>query len=156
MSGESAVDACRLELGAPDSNWQELKEVSPFTRLVGPFFYQTRIGLANEEAVRHGMRVVEKHCNKRQVCHGGMLASFLDVALARCGSIGLGVTGSMPTISMSIDYLQPARVGDWIESRVAILHRSHRSAFVQGVLVRDQAPLLRGSGVFRLPKNETL
>jgi acyl-coenzyme A thioesterase PaaI-like protein len=83
------------------------------------------------------------------VCHGGMLATFLDVALA-CSLRELpGVLGPLPTISMTLDYLEPAPCGTWIESRVTVPKVGGSIGFAQALLMGPSGPVLRGSGVYK-------
>ena len=131
-------------------NWQPIDRGGPFTQFVGPMF-SSNVGLGADEPARLGFRVLPHHCNPRQVCHGGMMATFLDIVLARGARIALDIHGSTPTISLSIDYLSPAHLGDWVESRLQVLHHTTRTVFVQAVLHGPDAPVLRGSGIFRLP-----
>jgi uncharacterized protein (TIGR00369 family) len=136
-----------------DAGWEPITGSGPFTIHVGKIF-QTRIALEPNEPMRYGFRVQAHQCNPREVCHGGMLATFLDIALARGSRAALNIQGATPTVSMTLDYLSPARLGDWIESRVQLVHRARKTAFMQAVLWGPEAPVLRGSGIFRLPNDD--
>lgn len=133
----------------PGNHWQLIPFSGPFTRFVGPVFVTTD-GLDGDEHVRFGFRVEDHHCNLRETCHGGMLATFLDIALARGASHGVANFAGAPTINMTIDFLAPANLGDWVESRISFIHRARRTVFVGCTLVGPLGPLLRGSAIYRI------
>lgn len=129
--------------------WGLVRNCGPFVDLIGPAF-MTQDGLEEGEPARLGLRIEARHTNGMDVCHGGFLATFLDLSMARGLLAAGGITITVPTVSMTLDYLAPASLGEWLESRVKILHRTRRMAFVQAMLVSNDAPVIRGSGVFRI------
>jgi uncharacterized protein (TIGR00369 family) len=135
--------------GPPDSRWQALPTPAPFVMLVGSVFV-TQEGLGAEEPVRFGFRVTEQHANYMGVCHGGMIATFMDITLGLGAAYALDVPRRNPTMNLSVDFLNPARLGDWVESRVQMLRHSKRSCFMQSLLVGPDSLVARGSGILRL------
>ena len=101
-----------------------------------------------------GLLVEPRHCNAKDMCHGGMLAALTDVVLGIGGLEQAGVRGFFITISLTQDFLAPVPLGSWLEAEVDLLRRTRTTMFVQGVFrVRGEAAL-RASGVFRLPRPE--
>lgn len=133
----------------PGRPWSLVQNCGPFVDLIGPTFI-TQDTLEADEPARLGLRIEPRHTNGGGVCHGGMLATFLDLTMARGLLAAGGIAITVPTVSMTLDYLAPALLGDWVESRVRILHRTRRMAFVQAILQSNGAPVIRGSGVFRI------
>lgn len=131
-----------------DRRWLAITNAGAFTLHVGEF-YETRDALGPGEDIRYGFRVMEHHCNLRAGCHGGMLATFLDIALARGLRYAGMVNGPAPTISMSIDFFAPALLGAWVDARVSITRIARATGFVSAMVYADGVPALRGSGVFR-------
>jgi uncharacterized protein (TIGR00369 family) len=156
--GNPATEAHEADQGArslttesdppADGVWGLTEGGGCFTQLVGPI-YTTQAGLEGDEPVRFGFRVRPQHCNPRMVCHGGMLATFLDVALAGTLLKLPGVSSPLLTINMTLDYLAPAPCGDWIESRVTVPKLGASIGFTQTLLVGPRGPVLRGSGVYK-------
>jgi uncharacterized protein (TIGR00369 family) len=133
--------------------WELVSECGPFADLVGPF-YMTRDALDRGEDVRFGFRVAPRHCNPRPVCHGGMLATFLDIALARGVRVVADVAAPLPTVSLSLDYLDPASLEEWVDARVSVVRAGRATCFVHAMLHASNKPVLRGSGVYkRLVRN---
>jgi uncharacterized protein (TIGR00369 family) len=99
-----------------------------------------------------GFRVRPSHCNPMGVCHGGWIATMMDMILPLTPRVTEPDLAErfMLTVNLSVDYLGGARLGTWVEGRAQILRRTGRMVFLQGLLEADGEPVARGSGVFRL------
>jgi uncharacterized protein (TIGR00369 family) len=97
-----------------------------------------------------GMRISPRHLNPQQSCHGGVIATFADmqgyVAQRKAGVIN-NVT---PTVHMSIDYLAPVLLGDWLEGDTTLLKATRNLLFCQTVAKVDENPVFRSSGIFKV------
>ena len=91
-------------------------------------------------------------CNPVGVVHGGWVASLFDVAMP------LNARQLTPeledhfflTISMTVDYLSGARLGDWLEMHARLLRKTKRMLFTDALLKVGDDLIARGSGVFRV------
>jgi acyl-coenzyme A thioesterase PaaI-like protein len=101
-----------------------------------------------------GLLIEPRHCNAKNMCHGGMLAALTDVVLGIGGLEQAGVKGFFITISLTQDFLAPVPLGSWLEAEVELLSRTSSTMFVQGVFRVRETAALRASGVFRLPRPE--
>lgn len=128
-------------------NWVPVEASDHFARLAGPLFMLEMEGNP-EELVRVGFQVEEKHCNKLGGCHGGMLGTVLDIALGYVGNFTNRETGT-PTISLSMDFLRPVGIGEWVESRCRVIETTRRMVFVDGTLVCRRGPVARGNAIYR-------
>jgi uncharacterized protein (TIGR00369 family) len=101
--------------------------------------------------VQMGFRVLQRHTNPLNNCHGGMLASFADMLLPVCihrqSEIGHRF---LPTISLQIDYLAPAPLGAWVQGEADVLRVTRTMVFAQGVARIDDTPVIRVSGIFKI------
>lgn len=131
-----------------DRAWEELRDCGEFSQLTGPY-YGTTERLDAGEVARFGFRVAQPHCNLRPVCHGGMMATFADIALARGLKLAGNLPAPLPTISLSLDYLAPAALGAWVDARVSVSRIGRSTGFVSAMVHADGVPVLRASGVFR-------
>jgi uncharacterized protein (TIGR00369 family) len=100
------------------------------------------------ERVWFGFRVETRHLNFREVAHGGAIATFADMQLAALMRSGRLAPKQSPTISLSIDYLAPARLGDWVEGEIVLVKRTGRLAFSETVLCVEGAPIVRAKAMF--------
>lgn len=123
---------------------------NPFNEMVGPF-YERRQGTE----VSLGLRIEERHCNSRGICHGGLLATLADLALGyACLAAGKpGGPTSFVTVNLSLDYTGSAKVGDWVQSEVEVQKTGARLAFANGYLVAEGVRIVRASAIFALSAN---
>lgn len=119
-----------------------------FLQGVGPIYARRGEG---ERRVRYGFLVGRQHCNPMDICHGGMLATLADVVLGLEGVRQAGGRGHFTTVSLTTDFLAPVPLGAWVEAEAELLSRGRSMLFVQGLFTVGGTPVLRASGVFRLP-----
>ena len=128
---------------AVPSGFAPLERVSPFNDLVGPL-YMDRTGAE----VTIGLRVADKHRNRRDIVHGGMICTLADFAMGMACSLAREPELKVVTTSLSVDFAGNARPGDWIEARVALLRVGRRMAFANCLVWRDAEKIAQASGAF--------
>ena len=116
--------------------------------LVGPVFGRLRDGEAHL-----GFRVAEKHLNPTGTCHGGMLATLVDVQIGVGSAYARKQQKFYPTINLNCDFLAPARVGDWVEGRTEVIRATPRMVFCNAMLLVDDQPVLRANGIMKIPSD---
>jgi uncharacterized protein (TIGR00369 family) len=141
--GQGAADAAAAL--APPEGWVPLKRGGPFLHTFGPLFFRKVDG---QPVI--GLRVLEKHLNVRGIAHGGMLVTVADSALGIVLSMAREPPQPMVTVSLTTDFVEAARLGDWLEARVDIQRVGKRLAFANCYLVVGDRRILRASGVFAL------
>jgi uncharacterized protein (TIGR00369 family) len=94
------------------------------------------------------LRIGERHLNRRGIAHGGMLAALADSALSI--NVARSRTPFLPTVtvSLSTDFADSARPGDWVEAHVDIQKIGRRLAYANCYLQVGEKRILRASGVF--------
>ena len=97
-----------------------------------------------------GMHVERRHCNPGSICHGGMLLTFVDMAMVLGANYQARLGRFMTTINMSADFLEAAPLGAWIESRTDVLRVTRNMVFTQCMVAADGKAAVRASGVFKL------
>ena len=95
-----------------------------------------------------GMRIDERHLNTRGVAHGGMLVTLADSALGIAIALSRTPPHPMVTVSLTADFADVARAGDWVEARVDLQKLGKRFAFASCHLWVGERRILRASGVF--------
>lgn len=95
-----------------------------------------------------GLRVEERHTNHRGTIQGGMLSTFVDFALGRAIDADAGDGKDRATVSLTVDFLKPAKPGDWIESRARVERVGGTLAFADCSLTVDGREIVRGRAVW--------
>lgn len=101
---------------------------------------------------RVGFRVTPRHINLFGLCHGGALATLADYQLAPLRRAGLTSGPFAPTLSLSIDYLNAARLGEWIEAEATLVRATGRYLFTQAVLSNASGPVARSTAIYALSR----
>jgi acyl-coenzyme A thioesterase PaaI-like protein len=103
--------------------------------------------------VRIGLRAATAHANGRGFVHGGLIAALADNAMGlSCGEQLRAKAGgdavSLLTVSLTLDFLGTAQVGQWLEIRPSVLKAGHRLCFAQALVLADEAPCARANATF--------
>jgi uncharacterized protein (TIGR00369 family) len=72
------------------------------------------------------------HANLHDTVHGGLLATMLDAAMGAAVRSGLNDKQSAATVSITVTYLEPGRVGDDLTAVAEVLQRGSSLVMVQG------------------------
>lgn len=116
----------------------------PYFRALGPMYGRRQEG----GGLIIGLRIAESHLNIQGFTHGGMLTTLADGALGLNLAIARGQRGAQVTVSLTADFLSSARLGDWLEARVAITRMGQRLAYANCDLMVGSRQVLRSSAVF--------
>ena len=125
------------------SGFRELREAIGFAAANGPWFEKVE-GSRLIRAFRPGLQ----HANAHGIVHGGMLAAFLDSAMG--STVSHVLQRRSVTVRLTIDYLMPGRVGDWLQAEAEVLGHDAQVAQVRGRLYGPRHDVLAGLGSFAL------
>ncbi|MEQ8367219.1 MAG: PaaI family thioesterase [Roseicyclus sp.] len=126
----------------PPAGFAPLENATEGERFNGPFYIARESG-----AARLGFRVGPRHLNAAGIVHGGVLALFADML-----GFGLGVgsySGAANTITLAIDFLAPAREGDWIEATPEITRETRSLIFFRAMITVEGAPIAHCNGIYK-------
>lgn len=132
-----------IPLSRIPSGFRELTEASGFAAANGPWFEK----IDNGRAIR-GFLPGPQHANALGIVHGGMLAAFLDSAMGT--AVWHTLQRRAVTLRLSIDYLGPGRIGDWLQAEGEVVGRDEHMVQVRGRLYGPRHDVLAGLGVFSL------
>ena len=139
----------------PPPGWRTIELDDPFNDRNGPFYIADPFDGGELEPARIGLRILRHNCSFAGVAHGGVLASVLDIALGQSIQTASGHRHT-PTMSLVVDFMRKADLGDWLESRVRLLRMTRSVAFCDATLLGPHGPVARGSGVFKLPSDRVV
>lgn len=95
-----------------------------------------------------GLLIMAHHINYQDAAHGGVIATFADVALSHAIHDAERPRLQPVTVTLTVNYLAAARLGDWLEARVQIDRLGGRTAYASGSIWRGAEPIATMSGVF--------
>ena len=123
--------------------FRELTEASGFAEANGPWFERVERG-----RVIRCFKPGPQHANALGIVHGGMLAAFLDSAMGT--AVWHTLERRAVTLRLSIDYLAPGRVGDWLMAEGEVVGHDDVMAQVRGRLYGPRHDVLAALGSFSL------
>ena len=124
-----------------------LEDFGGFGKNFGPAY-----GKRDDDRLILGFRVQPHHLNHHDVCHGGAMATFADMQI-------MGVKDQMhnqehsPTINLSIDYIKPVFLHDWVECAVILDKETSGMVFTRGTMFCDGQVVARSSAIYKLIRN---
>jgi uncharacterized protein (TIGR00369 family) len=107
-----------------------------------------------DKAVILGFRADENHTNSRGFVHGGLITALADNAMGLSCSAALGGDARLVTISLGIDFLSVARIGQWIEIDTSFTRNGSTICFAQAFVTADDKICARANATFRVPPKE--
>jgi uncharacterized protein (TIGR00369 family) len=134
---------------SPPEGFGVQKSRGPFSLHNGPYFERDTEGVAEQ-----AFYVLRRHCNQMGFAHGGMLSAFCDGLLAT--SVGRATGSSGVTIHLSIDYLAPAKRGEWVFGEARVTRETQEFAFAEARIHAGGRDVVRASGIFKLRRRRKL
>jgi uncharacterized protein (TIGR00369 family) len=98
------------------AGYEPFPEQGPFLEAIGPIHVRE----GQDDGLVLGMRAEDRHTNHRGTIQGGLLSTFADFALGRAIEADAEDGKDRATVSLTVDFLKPAKPGDWIESRTRV------------------------------------
>lgn len=123
---------------------------------VGKGFSSTLGGLfVDRERRRIAFRVGPNQCNPVDTLHGGAIAVFADAQIIAINHASELRLEHHPTVSLTIDYLAPGRVGDWVEAAVTLDRVTGTLFFTRALICVGETVIARASAIYRNTRERT-
>jgi uncharacterized protein (TIGR00369 family) len=101
-----------------------------------------------------GLTVSAPHTNSRGLLHGGLIAALADNAMGlSCGAVLAGkgeVASGLVTVSLGIDYLGRAAIGDWLAFDTDFVRTGRTLCFAGATVSANGEPIARAHATFRV------
>jgi uncharacterized protein (TIGR00369 family) len=101
-----------------------------------------------------GFRVHGHMCNPAGGLHGGMMMTVSDLVGTMGGGTLVGLRKFLPTVSMTFDFVAPAKLGDWVEGRAEVVRQTRSLLFTSIYLTVGETKIVRASQVAKIPSGE--
>ena len=107
------------------------------------------------DALYLALEIREAHCNARGFAHGGLISALADNAMGHSAVLHArrsqgAEKASAVTVSLSLDFIDIARVGDCVEFQPTVLKVGRTLAFVDCRVVCGERLIARGNASFRM------
>jgi uncharacterized protein (TIGR00369 family) len=144
MSAATAADL------APPEGFEPFYRKSPLTDPWEPIFCRR-----SPEKVVLGLRARDPHRNARGMIHGGLIAALADNAMGHSVAAVMDAAGKKPegglvTVSLSVDYVGAAKLGQWIEFDTRYVKTGRTLCFAQCFVLADGEVIARADARFRV------
>jgi uncharacterized protein (TIGR00369 family) len=126
----------------PWAGWR-LWSTDPFELHAGPFYSRAR----DDGRIVCAFRAEKKHMNGGGFMHGGCLMTFADYSLFALA--GQSLDGGSVTASLSGEFLDSAREGEFIEAEGEVTRAGRSLVFIRGTVSSAGRPLLTFSGIVK-------
>jgi uncharacterized protein (TIGR00369 family) len=103
-----------------------------------------------DEAVVLALRAGRAHVNSRGFVHGGLISALADNALGLSCAVRSGADAGLVTISLSVDFISTAKLGQWLEFDTQFSKVCSTLCFASGFVTADGAICARASATFRM------
>ena len=127
----------------PPPGFRPVDNLTGFAAANGPWFERVE-----KNRVIRAFKPGLQHANALGIVHGGMLAAFLDSAMGT--AVLHTLNRRAVTLRLSLDYLGPGRVGDWLQAEGEVVGHDEHVAQVRGRLYGPRHEVLTGLGAFAL------
>lgn len=107
-----------------------------------------------DDTIVIGLRLATPHTNSRGMVHGGLISTLADNAMgSSCGIRLKEETGNrLVTISLNVDFLASAGVGEWLEVTTNFVKLGGSVCFAQCIVTADGEPCARANATFKIVK----
>jgi uncharacterized protein (TIGR00369 family) len=148
MTGDARADqiAALTARDLPDDPPAGFRPIAPrigFHLMMAQFY-----GRMEDCGLVVAFRCSPRHMNNHGTCHGGMLAGFADFAAYSVRLAADLPETSIPTVSLSMEYLRPVRLGDWVEARTELTKRGRTLLFSRTTVSVGATAVFTASGIF--------
>ena len=100
--------------------------------------------------VQIGITLRDAHCNSRGLLHGGVIAALADNAMGSSCGAALPSLEGLVTVSLSVDYVGAAKIGQWLQVEPRVLKTDKSMGFADALITADGAVIARASATFRV------
>ncbi len=115
----------------------------------GPYYEREEAGQGQV-----GFRVKARHLNHAGLCHGGIIATFCDLQV-RPIKAKLGLVEFSPTVTISVDFVESGREGDWIWMAPTLVKQTRKLLFTQALVMAEDRVVARTNAIYRILHHNT-
>ena len=105
--------------------------------------------------IQIGLVLAPPHCNSRGLVHGGLIAALADNAMGLSCVVSLANAGrdagkGLVTVSLGVDYLGSAKLGEWLEIDPEPVKVGGSIGFARALIRGDGTPVAMANATFKI------
>jgi uncharacterized protein (TIGR00369 family) len=128
---------------APPDGFAPYRRSSPYLDIIGPVYES-----ATDPSIA-GLWIDHRHTNSRGFLHAGLLVAVVDTIMGHTCERALGDGRRLTTVSLTSDFIGPARAGQWLDVTATVRRTGERLSFAAcDVTTTDGSVVLCANGVF--------
>lgn len=135
---------------APPAGFSRHFRRSPLTEPWEPLYSRREDGL-----VSIGFLAGAAHANSRGFVHGGMISALADNAMGLSCSQSLEGGPSLVTVSLAVDFLGSATLGQWVEVAPKLNRLGATLCFAEAVVTANGEPCAKAHATFRVVRRSS-
>jgi acyl-coenzyme A thioesterase 13 len=129
-------------MGVPDG-FEPWENQGPFLEYIGPIHVRQ-----DDDGLTLGLLAEDRHANHRGTVQGGLLSTFADFVLGRAIDADAEDDKPRATVSLTVDFLKPAKPGDWIEGHGRVDRVGSTLSFADCALTVEGKEIVRARAVW--------
>ncbi|HWF78114.1 MAG TPA: PaaI family thioesterase [Caulobacteraceae bacterium] len=145
-----ASDPSLQTVAAPPGGFAPHFRRSPVTDAWEPLFSRRAEGV-----VEIGFRAARTHANSRGFVHGGLISALADNAMGLSCGEALGDHPSLVTVSLALDFLGSANLGQWVQVEPKLNRLGSTLCFAEALVTADGKPCAKAHATFRVVRRES-
>ena len=130
---------------APPEGFSRHYRQSPVTDPWEPLYSRKDAGV-----VSIGFQAAAAHANGRGFVHGGLISALADNAMGLTCVETLGDVSGLVTVSLAVDFLGSANLGQWVEITPKVNRAGGRLCFAEALVTADGEPCAKAHATFSL------
>lgn len=108
-----------------------------------------------QDRIQIGLILAKAHCNSRGLVHGGLIAALSDNAMGLSCVVALSQAGrdvgkGLVTVSLGVDYLGSAKIGEWLEIDPEPVKVGGSIGFARALIRSQDAPVAMANATFKI------
>lgn len=96
-----------------------------------------------------GLHIREAHTNARGLAHGGLISALADNAMGLTCASRFSTPHSLLTVNLSVDFLDVAKIGEWLEFDTVFAKIGSTLCFAQSYITSNGVICAKASATFR-------
>ena len=108
-----------------------------------------------DDRIQIGLVLATPHCNSRGLVHGGLIAALADNAMGLSCVVSLANAGrdagkGLVTVSLGVDYLGSAKLGDWLLIDPEPVKVGGSICFARAIISSNEKPVAMANATFKI------